>query len=664
MNVPTLDSYVEDEVKNNLKWWSCWNKNPLGQDYNGPKMDVVEIRKVAAEVGYGWDSKVDEICKVMEEGADLGISGEGRWSTRGVNTSSAIEDGEKLMDSLQASINLGHIKGPLVEEEVRALGDIKVIPINTRPKPNGACRIIINMSHPHTKVWDEVMEEMREAEVGDGLPLSPNAGCRNWEDFEACTMSLNIDFRRALYLCGREAIFCKSDWAHAYKHVPVRKEDWPLQVLQFGGRYFCETALTFGGSNSPSIFRMVASFVKEVAEKSVGFDPLLNCMVLDDLCSVGPKGDKVVMDYFTTYRKLSRRLGVELAPMDDPGKAFSPCTKGEILGLIYDTVAWTWSLPEEKGKRLLALMWRVMKEKGGHVKTIMTMMGRINHYMDVIGGRYERGFVYSGLRGLESNPDVWIRFDQYAIVQLWWWIVNVRRVMVVGSPLLDPRRHFAAASVVLCSDAAGGDSKRWKGWGAYCMEDEEFISHKWPRFILMNSEFKGERWGRKLTFLEGYAAFMAMMNWLPEIRRRGSVVLRVDNIGFCYAFRKGHSRDLYIYTLVKAMAYISQQLEFQVHVVHVPRRTQLGDEIVDHLSKGEINEVERLRPEARSTRIKCGHLFKWIERPGVSWDLGREILLSIEDWKGFVGLDYKAKMSEISLRMEWVNEKKRKVMEK
>ena len=235
---------------------------------------------------------------------------------------------------------------------------------------------------------------------------------------------------------------------------------------------------------------------------------------------------------------------------------------------------------------------------------------------------------------------------------------------MVGSPLLDPRRHFAAASVVLCSDAAGGDSKRWKGWGAYCMEDEEFISHKWPRFILMNSEFKGERWGRKLTFLEGYAAFMAMMNWLPEIRRRGSVVLRVDNIGFCYAFRKGHSRDLYIYTLVKAMAYISQQLEFQVHVVHVPRRTQLGDEIVDHLSKGEINEVERLRPEARSTRIKCGHLFKWIERPGVSWDLGREILLSMEDWKGFVGLDYKAKMSEISLRMEWVNEKKRKVLEK
>ena len=74
--------------------------------------------------------------------------------------------------------------------------------------------------------------------------------------------------------------------------------------------------------------------------------------------------------------------------------------------------------------------------------------------------------------------------------------------------------------------------------------------------------------------------------------------------------------------------------------------------------------MERLRPEARSITIKCGHLLKWIERPGVSWDLGREILLGLEAWKGFVELDYKVNMSEISSKMEWVNERRRKVMEK
>ena len=70
-----------------------------------------------------------------------------------------------------------------------------------------------------------------------------------------------------------------------------------------------------------------------------------------------------------------------------------------------------------------------------------------------------------------------------------------------------------------------------------------------------------------------------------------------------------------------------------------------------------------LRPEARSINIKCEHLLRWIEQPRVFWDFGRTILLSLEDWKGFVGLDYKVRMNEISLKMEWVNERKRKAEE-
>ena len=51
---------------------------------------------------------------------------------------------------------------------------------------------------------------------------------------------------------------------------------------------------------------------------------------------------------------------------------------------------------------------------------------------------------------------------------------------------------------------------------------------------------------------------------------------------------------------------------------------------------------------------------KWIEQPQVSWDIGRQILLHQGDWKRFVGLDYKANMREISWKLNWVNEKKRK----
>ena len=309
-NVDTLESYSEMELADNKAWWDSWTVNPLDMVYNGPKLNVEEVRKVAEEVSYPWKSKVEEICSVMVEGANLGILGEGRWVTRGKNTPNAVVEGEKLVDSLQASVQLGHMKGPLTEEEVSRLGDYKVIAMDVRPKPNGSVRIIINMSDPHTKVFDKETKCVREAKVGDGVALSPNMGLSGWLDFEPCLMSTDEDFRRAMFGCGRGCRFCKSDWSHAYKHCPVRCEDWGMQVLQFGGRFFVETALTFGGCNSPSIYRMVASFVKEVTEIAVGMDPRHSVMVLDDLCSVGAADSSLVDTFFQKYRELAARMDV------------------------------------------------------------------------------------------------------------------------------------------------------------------------------------------------------------------------------------------------------------------------------------------------------------------------------------------------------------------
>ena len=52
-----------------------------------------------------------------------------------------------------------------------------------------------------------------------------------------------------------------------------------------------------------------------------------------------------------------------------------------------------------------------------------------------------------------------------------------------------------------------------------------------------------------------------------------------------------------------------------------------------------------------------------MSQPKKSWDLGRQVLLSLDDWRGYVGLDYKGYMREISLKMEWVNGRKRKAEE-
>ena len=47
------------------------------------------------------------------------------------------------------------------------------------------------------------------------------------------------------------------------------------------------------------------------------------------------------MRYYLAYRAIAVRIGVSLASETNRSKAFGPSTSGEILGLNYDTLAWT-----------------------------------------------------------------------------------------------------------------------------------------------------------------------------------------------------------------------------------------------------------------------------------------------------------------------------------
>ena len=42
---------------------------------------------------------------------------------------------------------------------------------------------------------------------------------------------------------------------------------------------------------------------------------------------------------------------------------------------------------------------------------------------------------------------------------------------------------------------------------------------------------------------------------------------------------------------------------------------------MDPFRKGERSDVERLRPGAKITDIRCESLLRWIRQPRVSWDL-------------------------------------------
>ena len=108
--------------------------------------------------------------------------------------------------------------------------------MSVRLKPNGLGRNIMDLSWP------------REGnKLGEGVVISPNDGMEYYVAFEPCEMTSDEYFRVAIFRCGRRCWISKSDWDYAFKHMSVRHEDHPMMVLSFGGRYFVERCLTFGG---------------------------------------------------------------------------------------------------------------------------------------------------------------------------------------------------------------------------------------------------------------------------------------------------------------------------------------------------------------------------------------------------------------------------------
>ena len=108
--------------------------------------------------------------------------------------------------------------------------------------------------------------------------------------------------------------------------------------------------------------------------------------------------------------------------------------------------------------------------------------------------------------------------------------------------------------------------------------------------------------------------------------------INCDNIGFYWAYRNGTSQDELVYTIAKALNDLADGLGIVIQVFYQRRRTDLGDQIVDHLSKVEMTQVKAMWPEGVEWSGKASKvLTKWIEQPRVMVDLGRKLLKELRD---------------------------------
>jgi hypothetical protein len=236
-----------------------------------------------------------------------------------------------------------------------------------RPKPNGSVRVILNLSAPKGR------------SVNDGIDKA---------EFPA-TMSSTAAWIAVLNEAGRGCLITKTDWAAAYKHICVREEDTDLQWFSWCGKFFKELCLIFGGVSSAGIFDDAAKLVLDLVCRRASFPRSMVCQHLDDVCAAAAAGSDKLAQFDAAFKEIAADVGVELAPRDDHDKSFAPCTARVVFGVHYDTVSWTWAIPEDKLAAICILLEQAMVQEELPAKTVRSLVGKLIHVKALVpGGRF------------------------------------------------------------------------------------------------------------------------------------------------------------------------------------------------------------------------------------------------------------------------------------
>jgi hypothetical protein len=565
-----------------------------------------KLRQLAINLDCGAHPLLNVVCKDLTDGADIGCVGQPRSASVSTNAPSAYDFAPEVTDAVADWVTQGFAAGPFHPKD-RPTG-AKVSGIMCRQKPNGSARIILNFSSPAGNC------------VNDGIDSN---------EFPTSMSSTNR-WLAALEQAGRGALIMKVDWAAAYKHIHVRKEDLKLQFFNWLGMDFVELMLVFGARSSAGIYDRLAKLVLILVLAYSRFPPEMVCQYLDDVCAAAPAGSNALARFESAYRAVAAEVGVKLAPTDDPDKAFSPCTAGVVLGVHYDTVAWTWRIPAEKLSRVLLAIKAALSAVTMPQHEIWSLVGKLLHYAPLIpDSKFNiNHLIKANSCSTDRHFPVHITDDMKRQLQFWWVMLRTTDGLAGIPP--PANRPLPASATEFYTDAAGG-SMMSIGQGTGGIGPNFWFMVPWGRKI--NSSMRaadGKQLRKKLSALELVGPLICLAAGAALCRGR-HVRIWVDNAGSVAIWRKGYSSSCSLCTtLVSAIGHLAAALGAVVSIEKVTRRSDTGAILADELSKGRFSRFKEQLPPNWNIPLEPAAvppaILQWIADPTPQPHLGDKIL--------------------------------------
>jgi hypothetical protein len=420
----------------------------------------------------------------------------------------------------------------------------------------------------------------------------------------------------------------------------VCEQDTDLQWFEWGGKYFKELALIFGGSSSAGIFDDGAKLVLDFVCRHASFPRSYVCQHLDDVCAAAPHSSDAAHRFDNAFSTIADYVGVKLAPRDDPDKSFGPSKSGTVFGIHYDTEAWTWRIPAEKLARLIDDIRRALAAPVVGEKDVKSIVGKLIHVRPLIpAGKFSMDAIMATLAQSDTQEHLTLSDRTRQQLELW---IGLLRTCSGNTAIPFPFDTPPAWSVNAYTDAAGGSATNKASGTGGCMGDWWFWI-PWAKRIQHGIlKHEGKKVGRKLTALELIGPLVVLAANFDNCRYR-QVTVWVDNSGAIGVWQKGYSNHCTLSTtIVKATSAIAAAAGCDLFIRKITRCSNAGSRVADALSKGEF---ERARKEAAADGFPLGvepgrvpkQLLQWIDHPSADYDLGSRILEELSAHRPVLG---------------------------
>lgn len=434
------------------------------------------------------------------------------------NIPSAYEHPEVVDKYLENECTLGRVLGPLQAPPPCTLhiSRFGVIPKKSQP---GKWRLIVDLSFPEG------------ASVNDGIPPS------------SCSLrypSIDMGIQQILTV-GRGAQLSKLDIKDAYRIVPVHPDDWPLLGMRWKDKYFVDTRLPFGLRSAPKLFTALADAAQWLIQAR-GVDRCLH--YLDDYFFVEPP--HATAKALATATQTLAELGIPLAP----DKVEGPTTCLTFLGIELDTVAMTARLPEDKLRRLQAMLLAWQDRKVCTKRELLSIVGVLQHATMVV--RFGRAFLRRMIELARVTKEYHhqVRLNREFRSDLQWWRTFLPRWN--GTSFLHPG-ITATPDFTVYSDASGS----W-GYGAWCDPPRRWFQGQWPQ--LWQDE--------NITAKELLPIVLAAAVWGPLWQGK-SVRFRCDNAAIVHVMHTSKSSEPLVMQLIRGLHLFAMEHAFHFSALHI-----------------------------------------------------------------------------------------------